>query len=157
MYKYENIPDVVFWQSRTKEIEDIIGICNYVGTWGGTRSLEVSDYAALISSAMGIEVTEEELMLLAKQSINLEKAFNTIPTDFERKDDYPPRRYMEEPVKSGPCAGAKCDKDKWDEMLDRYYELHGWDKETGWQTGKCLTELGMDDVADRLQKVGKLK
>ena len=156
-YEYENIPDVVFWQARTKEIEDMTGICSYVGTWAGTRALEVSDYAALISSAMGIEITEEELMLLARQSINLEKAFNTIHTDFERKDDYPPRRYMEEPVKSGPCAGSRCDKEKWDEMLDRYYELHGWDKETGWQTGKCLTELDMDDVAEKLGRVGRLK
>ena len=60
-YEYENIPDVVFWQARTKEIEDMTGICSYVGTWAGTRALEVSDYAALISSAMSIELTEEEL------------------------------------------------------------------------------------------------
>lgn len=96
-------------------------------------------------------------MLIARRSINLEKAFNTIHTGFERKDDYPPRRYMEEPVKSGPYAGYKCDKDKWDEMLDRYYELHGWDKETSWQTGECLIELDMEDIAGRLQKIGKLK
>ena len=156
-YKYENIPDVVFWQAQTKEIEDMTGICVYVGTWGGAHALEVPDYVELISSAMGIELTEEKLMLIARRSISLEKAFNTIHTDFERKDDYPPRRYMEEAVKSGPYAGYKCDKDKWDEMLDRYYELHGWDRETGWQTGKCLTELDMGDIADRLQKIGKLK
>jgi len=156
-YKYENIPDVVFWQAQTKEIEDMTGICVYVGTWGGVHALEVSDYAALVSSAMGIELTEEDLMLIARQSINLEKAFNTIHTGFERKDDYPPRRYMEEPVKSGPYAGYRCDKDNWDEMLDRYYELHGWDKETAWQTGKCLTELDMEDIAGLLQKIGRLK
>ena len=156
-YEYDNIPEVVFWQARTKEIEDIVGICSYVGTWSGVHALEVSDYVALISSAMGRELTEEELMLLARRSINLEKAFNTIHTSFERKDDYPPRRYMEEPVKSGPYAGYRCDKDKWDEMLDRYYQLHGWDKETSWQTGKCLTELDMDDIADQLQKIGRLK
>lgn len=156
-FDYENIPEVVFWQARTKEIEDMTGICNYVGTWSGIHALEVSDYAALISSAMGIEVTEEELMLMARRSINLEKVFNTIHAGFVRQDDLPPRRYIEEPVKSGPYAGYRCDKDKWDEMLDRYYELHGWDKDTGWLTGHCLAEIGMGDIAERLEKLGKLK
>ena len=64
---------------------------------------------------------------------------------------------MEEPVKSGPRAGYKCDKEEWDKMLDRFYELHGWDRRTGWQTRRCLVELGMEDVADQLQKVGRLK
>jgi len=50
----------------------------------------------------------------------------------------------------------ECVKEKWDEMLDNFYELHGWDKETGWQTGKCLRELGLEDAAEKLQKAGKL-
>ncbi|GAJ00760.1 unnamed protein product [marine sediment metagenome] len=41
-------------------------------------------------------------------------------------------------------------------MLDEFYELYGWDKATGWQTRKCLTELGMEDIAEKLAKVGKL-
>jgi aldehyde:ferredoxin oxidoreductase len=154
--EYKNAPEGNFWQARTKEIEDMTGICVFVGTWFGVRALEVSDYAELISSAMGIDATEEDLMLLARKAINLEKAFNTIHTDFDRKDDYPPLRYMEEPVKSGPFAGYKADKEKWDEMLDRYYEIHGWDKTTSLQTAKCLTELGMEDVAEKLEKAGKL-
>lgn len=155
--EYENIPEAVFWQAQTKEIEDLAGLCVYVGTWSGAHALEVSDYTELISSAMGIDVTEEELMMIGRRGINLEKAFNTIHASFGRKDDYPPRRYREEAIKSGPYAGSKCDQLEWDKMLDRFYELHGWDKKTGWQTRECLTELGMEDVADQLQKVGKLK
>lgn len=155
--KYENVPEVVFWESRAKEIEDITGICNYVGTYTGAFALEPSDYAELVSSAMGIDLTEEELMLIGRRGINLEKAFNTLHTDFDRKDDYPPPRYIEEPVSSGPYAGYKCDKEEWDKMLDKLYELHGWDKRTGWQTRQCLVELGMEAVAEKLEKVGRLK
>lgn len=155
--EYENQPEAVFWQLRTKEIEDSTGLCGYVGTYAGAHALEVSDYVELTSSAMGIELTEQEFMLIGRRGYNLEKAFNTIHTDFDRKDDLPPRRYMEEPVKFGPYAGYKCDKEKWDEMLDRFYELHGWDKATGLQTRKCLVELGMEDVAERLERVEKLK
>jgi len=153
---YENIPEAVFWQVRAQEIENMTGVCVYMGTFTGAYALEPSDYAELISSAMGIDLTEEELMLMGRRSYNLEKAFNTIHAGFDRKDDLPPARYMEEPIKSGPYAGQRCDGEKWDEMLDRFYELHEWDKETGWQTGKCLRDLDMDDIAEKLQETGRL-
>ncbi len=156
-FEYKNIPEAVFWQSQTKEIEDLAGICVYIGTWSGTHALEVGDYVELISSAMGIELSEEKLMLIARSGVNLEKAFNTIHAGFTRKDDYPPRRYMEEPIKTGPRAGVRCDLEKWDEMLDRFYELNGWDKQTGWQTRKGLATLGLEDVAQKLEEVGKLR
>ena len=154
--EYDNVPEAVFWQAQTKEIEDATGFCIFVGTWGGVHVLEVSDYAELISSATGLEVNEEELMIIARRGINLEKAFNTIHTQFDRYNDYPPQRYMDESVKSGPYAGHRCDEEKWDEMLDRYYELHGWDKETGLQTRQCLEKLDMEDIAKKLEETEKL-
>lgn len=154
--EYQNIPEAVFWQAQAKEIEDMIGVCVYMGSILGAHALEPSDYTELVNSSMGIDVAEEELMWMGRRSYNLEKAFNTIHSNFSRKDDYPPERYMEEPVKSGPYAGHKCDKDKWDEMLDKFYELHGWDKVTGLQTHKCLRELGLEDVARKLEMAGKL-
>jgi aldehyde:ferredoxin oxidoreductase len=60
---------------------------------------------------------------------------------------------MDEPVKSGPMRGERLHREKWDQMLDEYYELHGWDKETGWQTRKCLEDLDLRRVADDLEKV----
>lgn len=154
--EYTNQPQAVFWQLQAEEIENITGTCLLMGSFCGAHALEPSDYARLVSAAMGIDLTGEEFMLIGRSSYNLEKAFNTIHAGFDRKDDYPPRRYMEEPVKSGPYAGYKCDKDKWDEMLDIFYELHGWNRETGWQTRRCLAELGMDDVAEKLEAAGRL-
>jgi aldehyde:ferredoxin oxidoreductase len=151
------VPELVFWESRAKEIEDLTGICNYLGTFTGAFALEPSDYTELVNSAMGLDLTEEEFMLIGRRGINLEKAFNTLHTDFNRKDDYPPRRYMEEPIKSGPRAGYKCDKEEWDKMLDRFYELHDWDTTTGWQTRRCLVELDMEDIANKLERAGRLK
>lgn len=149
---YDNVPEAVFWQAQAKEIEDMIGICAFVGTWSGIHALEVQDYIELISSAMGIDLSEEELMTIARRGINLEKAFNTIHTDLGRENDYPPPRYIKEPIKSGPYAGFRCDKEKWDEMLDRYYELNGWDKETGLPTYQSLIQLGLEDAAVKLGK-----
>lgn len=153
---YEGQPQHVYWQGLAKEIEDITGICVYVGTWSGAYALEISDYTALLNSVMGLDLTEEALMRIGKRSRNLEKAFNTLHTDLVRKDDMPPKRYMKEPIKSGPYKGHRAEKEKWDKMLDEFYELHGWDKQTGLQTRKGLLEIGMEDIANRLAGVGKL-
>jgi aldehyde:ferredoxin oxidoreductase len=155
-HTYEQQPKNIMWQSLTKEMEDTLGICVYIGTWSGAYALEPSDYTELINSVMGTDLTEDELFILARRSYNLEKAFNTLHTNFDRKDDYPPRRFMEEPVKSGPYKGYRCEKENWDRMLDEFYELQGWDKETGLQTRKTLMELGLGDIADKLKEAGRL-
>lgn len=153
---YEDQAKYVYWQGLTKEIEDLTGICVYVGTWSGAHALEVSDYAALINSALGLKLTEEDLMQIGRQGRNLEKAFNTLHTNMGREDDLPPSRCIEEPVKSGPYQGYRCDKEKWDEMLDEFYVLQGWDIKTGLQTRQGLEELEMHDIAERLEAAGRL-
>lgn len=155
-HTYENQAKYVFWQSLTKEMEDMLGICVYVGTWSGAYALEPSDYVALTNSVMGVDLTEEDFFLIARRSYNLEKAFNSLHTNFDRKDDYPPRRFMEEPVRSGKYEGYRCEKENWDEMLDQFYQLQGWDKETGLQTRTSLVKLGMEEVAQKLERAGRL-
>ncbi len=155
-HTYEDKARYVFWQGLTKEIEDLVGICVYVGTWSGAHALEVSDYTALLNSVMGLDLTEEALMEIGRQSRNLEKAFNTLHTDMGRQHDFPPRRYMEEPVKSGPYKGERCEPGKWGEMLDQFYELQGWDKASGLQTRATLEQMDMADLAERLAQAGKL-
>ena len=41
---------------------------------------------------------------------------------------------------------AVVDRDKFSKMMDEYYELRGWDKETGLQTREKMEELGLGDV-----------
>ena len=42
-------------------------------------------------------------------------------------------------------------------MLDDYYDLHGWDRETSFPKRKTLGALGLNYVADDLEKIGKLR
>ena len=153
---YEGQPKNVVWQSLTKEMEDMLGICVYVGTWSGAYALEPSDYVALANTALGLDLTEEKFFTLARRSYNLEKAFNTLHTPMGRENDLPPRRFMEESIKEGPYRGHRCEKENWDRMLDEFYDLHGWDRETGLQTRSSLEALGLQEVARKLEKEGKL-
>lgn len=57
-------------------------------------------------------------------------------------------------VQEGPYKGERLDAEKWEQMLDRYYDLHGWDKDTGWPTRRGLASIGLKGVADRLIREG---
>jgi len=92
----------------------------------------------------------------AEKVITIQKAYNILHARFSKKDDFPPQRLIEESIRSGPFKGACIDKNKWVEMLEKYYELHGWDKDTGWLTKQGLQKLGLIEVANCLGKNGCL-
>jgi aldehyde:ferredoxin oxidoreductase len=48
------------------------------------------------------------------------------------------------------------DRDKFDEFKTRFYELQDWDPATGYPTRSALASLGLDYVADELDRHGKL-
>ena len=81
---------------------------------------------------MGFNLTEKDIMehyeVIGR---NLENAFNALHTDLSREADLPPKRFRNEPVKSGPYKGCKADEDKYNEMLDEFYEEWGWNGKTG--------------------------
>ncbi len=153
---YQNKAKLVVYYEKLQAILDSLGVCMFCSHWAGLDLLGPDDLAELYSAATGNKITGEELMLAGERIHNVEKAFNVLHAGFSRQDDYPPRRFMEEPVKSGPMKGELLAREKWDKMLDEYYELHGWDKVTGWQTRQCLEALDLKKIADDLEKAGRL-
>ncbi|HAJ31860.1 MAG TPA: hypothetical protein DCK79_00545 [Candidatus Atribacteria bacterium] len=106
---------------------------------------------------MGINLTEEELMnKYAVIGRNLEIAFNALHTDMTREDDLPLKRFMKEEVKSSPYKESKIDVNKYNDMLDEFYELWGLDKKTGKQTRSGLEKIGLKDIAEKLAEYDKL-
>jgi aldehyde:ferredoxin oxidoreductase len=107
-------------------------------------------YAALT----GIPLTVEELLRAGERACNLEKAFNS-RIGLRRKDDRLCDRWMNEPVTFEYGEGMKAG-DYLNDLLDEYYEEHGWDKPTSLQTRTKLDALGLSDVADVLEKENAL-
>ncbi len=84
-------------------------------------------YPRYIRAATGQEMSLQEFYDLGERIWNLEKLFN-IRAGFSRKDDYLPARCYE-PILGEASEGAVIEKEKWDAMLDEYYDLRGWDRE----------------------------
>jgi aldehyde:ferredoxin oxidoreductase len=156
-HSYAGKERMVYWFERYKQMLDSVGLCYFTGPIIDTgRRVGPPEIAELLSAAVGREYSADELLLYGRRAHNVQKAFNTLHAGFTRADDLPPRRFVEEPVKTGPHAGARIDLDEWERMLDRYYRLHGWDPATSWPLPQTLEELDLSDVADRLRAADKL-
>ncbi len=153
---YEGKAELVFFFENLKALVDSLGMCYFTSYWGSVELLGPEDYANLFSAATGVERSASNLMLVGRQVHEVEKAFNTLHAHLTRKDDLPPSRVFVEPVKTGPFKGHRLDWNKYNGMLDEYYEIHGWDRNTGWQTNKGLKELGLAEVAKKLEKAERL-
>lgn len=147
---YKDVPKLLIFGQKEKAVQDMLGYCSYV------YGLTIEHWTPIAAAALGRDMSTEDFLAVGLQAHNLEKAFNTLHTDFDRKDDYPCDRYYNEPVASGPYKGERLDHAAWDAMLDEHYRLHGWDVTTGLQTRSGLASIGMSDVADRLATHGRL-
>jgi len=151
----ENAPLVV-WHEGYKAGIDALGMCYFTSYWVDIELLSPDDYANLFSLATGFDIDGRELMHIGRRIQNISKAFNVLHAGHSRKDDYPPRRLLEEAAFSGPHAGEKIDMEQWDLMLDAYYAAQGWEVTSGLQTRRQLSALGLAWVADKLARAGKL-
>jgi aldehyde:ferredoxin oxidoreductase len=63
-----------------------------------------------------------------------------------RKDDFPPQRYFEPLARQDELKpeerNVKLDRPSYEQMLDEYYQLHGWDKQ-GKPLEKTKMRLGL--------------
>lgn len=155
--EYEGRAKMVTYTEALTRVCNSFGVCIINTTFGDLDNPGLAELAELYSAATGVETSVEQLKRLAMKQLNLEKAFNLRHTNFDRKDDMPTPRDLREPIPTGNLAGWKIDEDDWNKMLDEYYDLHGWDRETSFPKRETLVDLGLDDVADDLERIGKLR
>ena len=98
------------------------------------------------------DMTEEELMKAGRRIFTLERAFN-IREGLRRGADQLPWRMMNEPLADGPAKGVMTSEKQLNQMLDEYYELAGWNKETGIPNQETLVELGLLELCQDITAV----
>ena len=134
--------------------EDMTATLNSVGMC--TRTLgSIQILARLLCAATGVDFTDEELLVTGERIFNVQKAFNARQGLTRKDDNYSvPEKFTKEPIKDGPCKGMIFERDL---MLDEYYQTREWDVETGLQTKKQLSKLGLEHIAEDLEKVNAIK
>jgi aldehyde:ferredoxin oxidoreductase len=124
----------------------------------------------VLSSVTGTKVDEENLNKVGERIFNLQRAILLRQgwggRAGDRLLDYLHERPLEsvffdpECIVPGPKGkpisrqGQVVDRKEFEKMKSEYYELRGWDTESGLQTKAKLTELDLGDIADELERRG---
>jgi aldehyde:ferredoxin oxidoreductase len=142
---------MVAWFENYNAVLDSLGLCKLAYKVGWIHPF---DLAQALSSATGISYDFKKLLECGERICNVEKAFNA-RLGLNRKDDTVPVRFLEEPISAGPRKGEHLGS-VLPKMLDDYYEARGWDKETGLPKRSKLESLGLKEIADELEGMGRL-
>jgi len=105
----------------------------------------------VVKAVTGWNVNADELMKTGERIFNLCRVFN-VREGITSADDRLPER-IAEPATTGPTRGQALDAKTLGLMLDNYYEIRGWNKTTGIPTRSRLEELGLEYVADELERL----
>ena len=107
-------------------------------------------YPEYLEAATGEKRTWEDLYQIGDRIYNLIRAFwKRENPGFGRKWDYPPDRWFEDTQSYGKMKGMKIDREKYDQMLDWYYELRGWDA-NGIPRKDTLERFGLKEVTKEI-------
>ena len=164
-------------QDRTY-VKDSLVLCDC--NWPIMDSFETPDHigdpaleSKLFHAVTGVETDAAQLLQYGERIFNLQRAILLREGWKARDDDFPAEFNFEVPVTQdglnprlivpGPTEepvsvrGRVLDRAKFLEMRDTYYQLRGWDPETGLQTKERLKALGMDDLIPDLEGTGHIR
>jgi aldehyde:ferredoxin oxidoreductase len=100
--------------------------------------------AAALSGVAGVAFTVADVLAVGARAQTLARLFN-LREGFRADDDKLPKRVMKA-FKSGPLAGVEINAENFAWARGRYYELMGWDKETGVPQPACLEALSVPQL-----------
>lgn len=149
-------PDEVVYGEHFSAVVDSLGLCKF--STSETYTVMPDELAEGLR-ILGFETSGAGLLEIGERIVNLERLYN-LRHGMSRKDDMLPRRFSEEPVEiyaftpsDDPENATRSEKPvtvgilkDFDAMLDRYYDLRGWDRD-GRPTSKTLERLGLTDLA----------
>lgn len=123
------------------QFEDSLGTCRF-----NTR-MNAELLAKAVSASTGWDFTAEEGHRAGRRAVNLMRAFN-IRVGIDAELDRPSTRYGSTPV-DGPTSGISI-MPHWDNMLKNYYNLMGWNTQTGVPLKETLNDLGLEHLIEDL-------
>jgi aldehyde:ferredoxin oxidoreductase len=128
-------------------VYDSLSVCKFTAFPEG--GIEVRTLADIVSAIRGRRFDPSDLMIVGERALNLTRAFN-VREGFSRKDDDLPARLKQKLV-DGAYAGEHISQEVLDHMLDDYYDLMGWNRQTAAPTRERLERLGLGYVASALR------
>ncbi|MFW5818718.1 MAG: aldehyde ferredoxin oxidoreductase family protein [Desulfovermiculus sp.] len=110
----------------------------------GGFGIQPETYAALLSAATGQSFAADVFDQLGERIWNLTRQFN-LREGIDPAEDTLPRRFVQEPLPSGPYKGHHFTEQDMAALKRDYYSRRGWD-ETGRPITETLKKVGVQDL-----------
>jgi aldehyde:ferredoxin oxidoreductase len=142
------------WHSHRGMIVDSLILCDYentrvFSTLSEDGAADTALMSKLFSVCTGYDVSEEELDRAGERIWNQLRAIDVRNFGRDRTID---ESTIDGFMYPGKDDGVMLDRAKFLTLLDKYYELSGWNPANGCPTRVKLEELGLRDVADECRK-----
>ncbi|MFW5898745.1 MAG: aldehyde ferredoxin oxidoreductase family protein [Candidatus Saliniplasma sp.] len=139
-----------------KSMEDLMTLYDITGVCKFSRGLMVDEgLLELVNAVTGFDIDLDEFLRIGERTYNLSKLFN-LKNGFTREDDKLPDRFFKDKVLYGPTEGETISRREFEEELDRYYDVRGWDEE-GIPLKNTLKRLDLPELAEQLGSVKERK
>ena len=104
-------------------------------------------YEKFFEAATGIDLDWKDFDEAGDRTYSLIRSYlvNEYGEDWSNKFDTPPERWFSHPLNKGEFEGSTLDKDRYKDMINKYYEKRGWD-ENGVPKRETLDSLGLENV-----------
>ena len=157
---YDGAEDQTAWVQHHQCVKNSLPMCEYTtmpDLYFHPPAMDVRIFeSSLLSAVTGIDYSPDELWKAGERIWNLRRAIMVLRENRQREDDTLNPYWFQRLAGGAQHLAAPLDKDKWEALKDRYYELCGWNEKNGRPTRSGLEELGLSSVADQLQAAGKL-
>ena len=152
VYDVVGKPRMVIWYQNFAAVVDAMELCKF-GTYWSRFPVGYEEFSDMLRLTTGIQFSPSGLLKTGERIWNVEKAFN-LRLGFGRESDLPAEKLQNEMISDGPLKGERLHIEKYNEMLDAYYDMRGWDKRTGRPKRSKLEELNLSGIADELARYG---
>ncbi len=137
---YEGKAAMVKWGEDFGAIIDAMGLCtiSYIAM-GLKPELVAKAYRAVT----GMDTDAEELLKAGERITTLERLLN-LKLGLQPSQDTLPDRFLKEALPEGPSRGEVI---RVKAMVDEYYDVRGWDRDTGHPRRETLETIGLDRLS----------
>ena len=95
-----------------------------------------------MAAVTGWDMTIDDMLRIGERRVNLLRLFNAREGVGREADTLPERLFMQ-PLVGGPSDGYTVPREEWQAAVNLYYEMAGWDQQTGYPTAARLEALGI--------------
>jgi len=162
---YQGAERVAAWVEDNQCLKNSLPVCEFwsmMPNFYRPPGMDIRIFeSSMLSAATGLDMNADQLGKAGERIWNLRRAIMVKRENRTRENDTLNEPYFRKAITclAGSATGlvnGPIDKAKFEALKDRYYDLRGWDVDTGWPTRAKLEGLGLDDIADELASIGRL-